>query len=51
MDFQEGLKILNKLGLDKIKRRVQFFFKFGKQVAAATIGDYLVNPETGQFLP
>ena len=30
---------------DKIKRRVQNFKKFGKKVAAATIGDYLVNPD------
>ena len=29
---------------DKIKRRVQNFKKIGKIVAAATIGDYLVNP-------
>ena len=28
---------------DKIKRRDQNFKKFGKTVAAATIGDYLVN--------
>ena len=29
---------------DISKRRVPNFFEFGENVAAATIGDYLVNP-------
>ena len=39
------LKKLNKLGLDKIKRRVQNFTSLGKKVAATTIGNYLVNTD------
>ena len=33
------------LGKITSKRRVQNFEKFGKKVAAATIGDYLVNSD------
>ena len=39
------LKKSNKPGLDKIERRVQNFKKLGKNVAATTIGDYLVNTD------
>ena len=39
------LKKSNNPGLDKIERRVQFFLEIWEIVAAATIGDYLVNPD------
>ena len=39
------LKKSNKHGLDKMERRVQNFKNLGKNVAAATIGDYLVNTD------
>ena len=42
---QQSSTISNKSRQDKIKRRVQNFLKFWEIVAAATIGDYVVNPD------